>query len=392
MNIGLISVNDKPTTKMACGGTEVFVSDLAEELVNRGHNVTIFAGGDSYVNGCTIVNSTSHSLADIQNLAYDDYHTELSTSERANIGQILAVRNILTAKQYENEIDVFHDNSGSSIIASMLDLFHKPVVSTLHMPISLDYQLPCINRYLSHSNVHYIAISDYQMKNFPIAEKRIYNGTEIVTNNTASQQHRDLVWVGRIDPDTPKGLEDAIQVSKITGYGLKYVGFIENEAYYRNTIMTVLHDNVIRKKQFQTRKEKDMFYQEAKVSLIPVKCEESFGLTYIESMAAGTPVITYARGAAPEIIKDGKTGFLINPSESDIRGNYLIKQCGIAGLIEAVNLIYSLSDKEYETMRCACKKHISENFSLKNMVDRYEKLYHTLHQEYDKVFQRNPRL
>ena len=109
-------------------------------------------------------------------------------------------------------------------------------------------------------------------------------------------------------------------------------------------------------------------------------------------MAAGTPVITYARGAAPEIIKDGKTGFLINPSESDIRGNYLIKQCGIAGLIEAVNLIYSLSDKEYETMRCACKKHISENFSLKNMVDRYEKLYHTLHQEYDKVFQRNPRL
>ena len=58
MNIGLISVNDKPTTKMACGGTEVFVSDLAEELVNRGHNVTIFAGGDSYVNGCTILNST----------------------------------------------------------------------------------------------------------------------------------------------------------------------------------------------------------------------------------------------------------------------------------------------------------------------------------------------
>lgn len=138
----------------------------------------------------------------------------MSTSERANIGQILAVRNILTAKQYENEIDVFHDNSGSSIIASMLDLFHKPVVSTLHMPISLDYQLPCINRYLSHSNVHYIAISDYQMKNFPIAEQRIYNGTEIVSDNSVGQKHSGLIWVGRIDPDTPKGLEDAIQVSK----------------------------------------------------------------------------------------------------------------------------------------------------------------------------------
>ena len=137
MNIGLISVNDKATTKMACGGTEVFVSDLAEELVKRGHKVIIFAGGGSFVQGCEIVHSTSHSLADIQKAAYDDYHTELSISERANIGQILAVRNIMAAKEYENEIDVFHDNSGSSIIASMLDIFHKPVVSTLHMPISL---------------------------------------------------------------------------------------------------------------------------------------------------------------------------------------------------------------------------------------------------------------
>lgn len=378
MNIGLISVNDKATTKMACGGTEVFVSDLAEELVKRGHKVIIFAGGGSFVQGCEIVHSTSHSLADIQKAAYDDYHTELSISERANIGQILAVRNIMAAKEYENEIDVFHDNSGSSIIASMLDIFHKPVVSTLHMPISLDYQLPCINRYLSHSNVHYIAISDYQMKHFPMAEQRIYNGTAIMTDSNVGGRHNGLIWVGRIDPDTPKGLEDAIQVSKITGHTLKYVGFIENEQYFRDTIMTVLHDNVIKKEQFRSRKEKYRFYQEAKVSLIPVKCEESFGLTYIESMMAGTPVITYARGAAPEIVKDGKTGFLINPSEADIRGDYLIKQCGIAGLIEAVKRIYSLSDMEYEVMRCACKKHVSEKFSLKTMVDKYEKLYRIL--------------
>lgn len=379
MNIGLISVNDKATTKLACGGTEVFVSDLADELAKRGHKVTIFAGGGSFVNGCEIVNSTCHSLADIQKIAHVDYHIELSAEERANIGQILAVRNIMTAKKFENEIDIFHDNSGSSIIASMLDIFHKPVVSTLHMPISIDYQLPCINRYLSHSNVHYIAISDYQMKHFKMAEQRIYNGTEIMTDYSAGKQHKDLIWIGRIDPDTPKGLEDAIQVSKMTGHTLKYVGFIENEQYFRDTVMTVLHDNVIRKEQFQSRREKYIFYQEAKVSLIPVKCEESFGLTYIESMMAGTPVITYAKGAAPEIVKDGETGFLINPSIDDIRGNYLIKQCGIAGLVEAVERIYALSAEEYEVMRRACKKHVSEKFSLKIMVDEYEKLYRTLH-------------
>ena len=92
---------------LAFGGATGVAQIEAEELVKRGHKVTIFAGGNSYVKGCRIVNSTSHSLADIQKLAYDDYHAELSTSERANIGQILAVRNILTAKQYENEIDVF---------------------------------------------------------------------------------------------------------------------------------------------------------------------------------------------------------------------------------------------------------------------------------------------
>lgn len=378
MHIGLISVNDKATTKMACGGTEVFVSDLAEELLKRGHRVTIFAGGGSTVDGCEIVNSTAHNLAAIQQIAKDSYNIELSASERVNIGQILAVRNIMTAKQYEPEIDVFHDNSGSPVIASMLDLFKKPVVSTLHMPISMDYQLPCINRYLTHANVHYVAISDYQMEYFPIAEQRIYNGTAALNHDMNVSEYDYIAWVGRIDPDTPKGLEDAIQVSKILDLKLKYVGFVENEQYFRDTVLSVMHNNVHRGEQFRTREEKYEFYGRAKFSLIPVKCEESFGLTYIESMMAGTPVITYARGAAPEVIKDGETGFLVNPSETDHRGDFVVKQSGLEGLLEAVKLINSLSAEDYAAMRNTCREHVSKNFSLSLMADNYEKLYKSL--------------
>ena len=184
-----------------------------------------------------------------------------------------------------------------------------------------------------------------------------------------------MVWMGRIDPDTPKGLEDELEISRITGHQLEYVGFVENEKYYRDIIVPALHNQAVRREQFQTREEKYEFYNAAKVSLIPVKCEESFGLTYIESMMAGTPVITYARGAAPEIVKDGETGFLVNASAEDIRGEYITRHWGIEGLREAVNRLYSFSREEYEIMRTACKKYVKENFSMKRMADAYEKLY-----------------
>lgn len=95
----------------------------------------------------------------------------------------------------------------------------------------------------------------------------------------------------------------------------------------------------------------------------------------IESMACGTPVVAFARGSVPEIIKDGETGFIVNPSDDDIRGNWIIKKTGIEGLCEAVERIYSMPEKQYLEMRKACRAHVEKHFTVERMVDEYEKVY-----------------
>ena len=106
--------------------------------------------------------------------------------------------------------------------------------------------------------------------------------------------------------------------------------------------------------------------------------EESFGLTLIEAMSCGTPVVAYAKGAIPEVIKDGITGFIINESEADIRGDWIIKKTGIEGLKEAIEKIYALPEKEYLAMRKACREHIEKNFTLEKMTQSYIEVYKKL--------------
>lgn len=95
----------------------------------------------------------------------------------------------------------------------------------------------------------------------------------------------------------------------------------------------------------------------------------------IEAMACGTPVVAYARGSVPEVIKDGETGFIVNPSDTDIRGNWIIKKTGIEGLCEAVERIYSMPEDQYRQMRRNCRAHVEKNFTVERMVDEYEKVY-----------------
>ena len=103
--------------------------------------------------------------------------------------------------------------------------------------------------------------------------------------------------------------------------------------------------------------------------------EEAFGLVFAESMACGTPVVVYARGSAPEIIRDGETGFLVNPSDGDIRGDWIVKRTGFAGLCEAVDRVYAMAPQEYYRMRQACRKRAVEHFSAERMARLYLDVY-----------------
>jgi glycosyltransferase involved in cell wall biosynthesis len=376
MNIGFIAVNDKPTIALSSGGTEVFTSTLISELAKKGHKIYLFASGDSYVDGAQLVKSTDISLSEIQNKLETDEKLEMDWINREMISNMLSLRNVVMAKKYEDIIDVFHDNTASPIIGSSLDLLKKPVVSTLHMPITNIYKFQLVSQYVTHENVHYVAISQYQKKHFPMASHFIYNGIKLdAYMNLAKSQHNDICWIGRIDPSTPKGLDDAIRASKITGKSLNYIGFIENNDYYNKIILPLLNESIHHKPQFKSPEEKANFYHSAKVTLLPIQCEESFGLTLVESMAAGTPVIAYAKGAVPEIIKDGETGFIVNASKDDIRGNWITKSYGLEGLCEALERLYIMSEKQYSEMRKNCITHVCDNFTSLRMANQYESLY-----------------
>ena len=116
-------------------------------------------------------------------------------------------------------------------------------------------------------------------------------------------------------------------------------------------------------------------YGKSKVLVMPYQWEEPFGLVMIESMACGTPVVAYARGSVPEIIKDGQTGFIVNSSEKDKRGDWIVKKTGIEGLLEAVEKIYAMPEAEYLEMRRNCRKHIEKHFTIERMINDYVETY-----------------
>lgn len=95
----------------------------------------------------------------------------------------------------------------------------------------------------------------------------------------------------------------------------------------------------------------------------------------MEAMACGTPILAYARGAVPEIIEDGVTGFTVNSSDTDVRGDFIVKKTGEQGMLEAIERIYALPDDEYQAMRRACRKRVEEYFTAERMVTGYETLY-----------------
>lgn len=379
MNIGLISVNNKPTSVLSEGGTEVFTANLATELIKRGNKVYIFGCKGSYVENAHHIDCTEGSRSDIEYTLEKKKNTIMSNDELQTLYYVLCMRNIYFAKQYEKIIDIFHDNTSSPVIQSILDIIDKPIVSSLHMPVDKLRRYSITYKYLLHKNVQYIATSKYQQKYLGFDTKLIYNGIPLDKfASCTSEKKKHISWIGRIDQSANKGLDDAIIASKATGHKLIYRAFIEDSNYYINHILPLLDDNCVKVDSFKTDKEKVAFYKSAKILINPIKWEEPFGLTMIEALASGTPVIAYARGAVPEIMIDGETGFIVNSSDAEMRGEWMVKETGVRGLINAIDKIYSMKDDEYSALCEKCKEIASYRYSIKRMVDEYVELYKSL--------------
>lgn len=322
-----------PTTY---GGTELVVSLLTEELVRRGHEVTLFASGDS-------ITSAELESVHAQALRLDPTVKEASIYEMLQLSRVY---------ERANEFDVIHSHMGCAALP-YASLVKTPTVHTLHGVFTKDNE-----KMFTHARRQpFISISNSQR------EPRlglncvatVYNGV-----NTAAYKFYPkpsdppyLAFLGRLSPE--KGTHLAIEVAKRTGWTLKMAGKIDavDVEYYEQEIKPHIDGEQIQFLGEANHVQKNILMGNAVATLFPITWREPFGLVMIESMASGTPVIAMELGSTSEVIAHGETGFLCNSVEE---------------FIESLAQIHTID-------RRACRQRVETHFSAERMTDGYEAVY-----------------
>ncbi len=351
---------------------------LAEELVKRKHEVTVFVTSDSETSARIAVNSLDSREEDIKLCVkyaitrISKIQPKLKQKQLRSLYQKYLKKSHLNIVNQAKSFDIIHTHDFGVSFAKYVYKIPIPVVSTLH-GAGMKYKDIAPNHF-------FMAISNAQKLLYPSLPiiGVVHNGIKIEDFEFSEKAEDYMIFLGRITPD--KGILEAIQIVNKTHKKLKIAGIIDQNVpdYVRKITKEIESNKEIQFLGEVEQREKSSLLKGALAVLMPIQWEEPFGLVAVEALACGTPVIAFARGALPEIIKDGRTGFIINPSDDDIRGDYITKKTGIDGFCEAIKHIYSLSKNDYLKMRRASRKHVEEQFALKRMVDGYEKIYSEL--------------
>lgn len=318
------------------GGTERVVSALTEELVRRGHEVALFASGDSI---------TKAKLSSV-------YPRGLREAKLKDIYGFNAytLLNIGLAYTRENEFDIIHDHVGH-ISLPTANLARTPVISTMHGPFTPENRVV----YQRLNRPFIVSISKAQGKYAPPGARHIgtvYNGLPMENYPFSPVPGDYLLFVGRISIE--KGVHYAIETALSLNRRLVIAAKLEtvDRPYFQEYVEPYLSDTIEWIGEVdETRRNELMSH--ALCMLHPVTWQEPFGLTLIEAMACGCPVIAFDKGSIPEIIIDGKTGYIVPDVE---------------GMITAVENISAID-------RALCRTHALSRFNVKKMTDGYEALY-----------------
>jgi glycosyltransferase involved in cell wall biosynthesis len=319
------------------GGIEWVVSLLADGLVDAGHDVTLFASGDS---------RTRAKLAAI-----------FPEAPSRQIGRTFwELRHALSCFERADEFDVINDHTGM-LGATLGATVTTPVVHTVHGPLTGDpgqiYEQ--ISRVAP--NVGLISISMNQRKPKPDLNwvANCPNALDFSVYPVMPHRGEYLLFLGRMSPD--KGAHRAVAVARETGLPLKLAGKMQEpkEREYFHELVEPHLVNGIEYMGEVTHGEKVELLQHARATLFPIEWEEPFGLVMIESMACGTPVIATRRGAVPEVIEDGRSGIIVD----DYRE--------MAGALERADELEPLELRRY----------VEEEFSPQRMVRNYVAAYET---------------
>ena len=318
------------------GGIELIVSLLSDELVRRGHEVTLFASGDSITTG------KLKSVHD-QALRLDPNIKEPGLYEQMMLSEVYRGAHCF---------DIIHSHVGCAALP-YCGFVKTPTVHTMHGIFTPDNE----KMFRQFAWQPYISISEAQREprlglNYI---HTVYNGidTNIYPFQPTPTQPAYLAFVGRLSPE--KGPAQAIKIARATGYPLKMAGKIDavDRDFYREQIEPLIDGEQIQYLGEVSHEQKVQLLSDATATLFPVTWREPFGLVMIESMATGTPVIGMALGSVPEVIAHGKTGFVCRSLEK---------------MIESIPAAIELD-------RQTCRDYVLSRFSVQSMTDQYEKAY-----------------
>lgn len=322
------------------GAPEMIVHAITEGLVRKGHDVTLFASGDSDTRA-TLVSVTDRALST---------NPEINTTYREHFMYEL----LLVSKAFEmaknGRFDIIH-NHLDTLAAYFTPLVETPTVSTYHSLFTKRHIdiLKCFS-----DSQYIVSISDAQRRPAPYLRwaATIHHGIDgSQIPWSADPRGNYAVVVGRISHQ--KGIFEAILAARMAHINLIILGSHLDDAYWNESVKPHIDGNTVIYKDFVPQDEMFRIYKDASVLLAPIQWEEPFGLVMIEAMACATPVIAFRRGSVPEIVEHGKTGFIADTVEE------MAAYIGRIGEID----------------RRECRNTVEERFSLDRMIDSYENVF-----------------
>ncbi len=329
MKIALLSPIAWRTPPIHYGPWENISSLICEGLVKKGVDVTLFATKDSV---------TAGKLSAVCPRGYEEDSTiEPKVWECLHISEVF---------ERADEFDLIHNNF-DFLPLSYSGLIKTPVLTTIH-GFSSSAILPVYEKY--NKNNYYVSISNSDRSDKLDYIETIYHGINLDEFTFKKEMGDYLLFFGRIHSD--KGAKEAIQIAKSFGKKLIMAGIIQDTDYFEQEITPYLDEDIVYIGSVGPE-QRDKLLGEAYALLHPIFFAEPFGLSVIESMACGTPVVAFDKGSMPELIESGKNGFIVSDVE------------------EAVIALGNIS----EINRQDCRNTVEQKFTVEKMVDNYIRVY-----------------
>jgi glycosyltransferase involved in cell wall biosynthesis len=339
MRIAIVSPLAESVPPTLYGGTERVVSNITEELVRRGHEVTLYASGDSTTSAKLVPCSP-------RSLRLDPDAPDHVTATLFQLREVY---------KHAADFDIIHNHVDWFGFA-FAELVSTPTVTTTHGRLDLP---DIAQRYNLAANQPLVSISQNQRDHLPSLNwlGTVHNGIGLDRFTPRPAPGEYLAFLGRISPE--KGPERAVEIAERTGMRLVVAAKVDpaDREYYEDVVRPLFRRS--RLVEFIGEVDeagKDQLLGGAYGYVFPIDWPEPFGLTMVESLATGTPVIAMARGSVPEVVVDGETGFVCDSVDE---------------MVAAVERIPTID-------RAACRQDVEQRFSAARMVDGYEDMYRRL--------------